>query len=46
MFSKTVTSSSILYEEIQFGKGEEKNKKNIIKKNDEIKNEKIDNKKQ
>ena len=46
MFSKTVTSSSILYEEIQFGKGEEKNEKNIIKKNDEIKSEKIDNKNQ
>ena len=48
MFSKTVTSSSVLYEEIQFGKKEEpekeeKEKKNIIQK-DENKETKIENK--
>ena len=49
MFSKTVTSSSVLYEEIQFGKNEEakevdkEKSKNIFQK-DENKETKIDNK--
>ena len=45
MFSKTVTSSSILYEEIQFGKKEENKEKNknLISK-DENKETKIENK--
>ena len=34
MFSKTITSSSILYEEIQFGKNNQKNEKVNLKKNE------------
>ena len=48
MFSKTVTSSAILYEEIQFGKKDEKEKEKEKKnvKKDEIKEAKIENKNQ